>query len=43
VEAAREEKRTAEAALRSAEGKEFEHQRAHLEAAVTRITVAAKR
>ena len=43
VEAERVEKRTAEAALRSAEGKEFEYQRAHLEAAVTRITVAARR
>jgi F-type H+-transporting ATPase subunit epsilon len=43
VEAAREEKRSAEAALRSAAGTEFEHQRAHLEAAVTRITVAARR
>jgi F-type H+-transporting ATPase subunit epsilon len=43
VEAARAEKQTAEAALRSAAGKEFEHQRAHLEAAVTRITVASKR
>ncbi|PWB68728.1 MAG: ATP synthase F1 subunit epsilon [Holophagae bacterium] len=43
VEAAREEKRAAEAALRSAAGEEFEHQRAHLEAAVTRITVAARR
>jgi F-type H+-transporting ATPase subunit epsilon len=43
VEAAREEKRAAEAALRSAAGEEFEHQRAHLEAAVTRITVAGRR
>jgi len=43
VEAAREEKRAAEAALRSAGGKEFEHQRAHLEAAVTRITVGTRR
>ena len=43
VEAAREEKRAAESALRAAAGKEFEHQRAHLEAAVTRITVATRR
>jgi F-type H+-transporting ATPase subunit epsilon len=43
VEAAREEKRAAESALRAAAGKEFEHQRVHLEAAVTRITVAARR
>jgi F-type H+-transporting ATPase subunit epsilon len=43
VEAAYEEKLAAEAALRSAAGKEFEHQRAHLEAAVTRITVASRR
>ena len=43
VEAARAEKQTAEAALRGAAGKEFEHQRAHLEVAVTRITVAGKR
>jgi F-type H+-transporting ATPase subunit epsilon len=43
VEAAREEKAAAEAALRGAAGKEFEHQRAHLEAAVTRITVATRR
>jgi len=43
VEAARAEKQAAEAAMRSAAGKEFEHQRAHLEAAVTRITVAARR
>ena len=43
VEAAREEKAAAEAALRSAAGDEFEHQRAHLEAAITRIAVAARR
>ena len=43
LEAAREEKAAAEAALRSAAGKEFEHQRAHLEAAVTRITVGTRR
>jgi F-type H+-transporting ATPase subunit epsilon len=43
VEAAREEKRAAEAALRGAAGKEFERQHAQLEAAVTRITVAARR
>lgn len=43
VEAARAEKQAAEAAMRSAAGKEFEHQRAHLEAAVTRITVATHR
>lgn len=43
VEAAREEKRTAEAALRGAAGKEFERQHAQLEAAVTRITVATRR
>jgi F-type H+-transporting ATPase subunit epsilon len=43
VEAARAEKQAAEAAMRSAAGKEFEHQRAHLEAAVTRISVAARR
>jgi F-type H+-transporting ATPase subunit epsilon len=43
VEAAREDKTAAEVALRNAAGKEFEHQRAHLEAAVTRITVAARR
>lgn len=43
VEAAREDKTVAEVALRSAAGKEFEHQRAHLEAALTRITVAARR
>jgi F-type H+-transporting ATPase subunit epsilon len=43
VEAARAEKSAAEAALKSATGEEFEQQRAHLEAAVTRITVAARR
>jgi len=43
VEAARAEKLAAEAALRSAAGAEFELQRAHLEGAVTRITVAARR
>ncbi len=43
VEAARGDKATAEAALRSAAGKEFEHQRAQLEAAVTRITVGTRR
>ena len=43
VEAARAEKAAAEAALKTAGGKEFEHQRAHLEAAVTRITVASRR
>ena len=43
VEAARQEKASAEAALRGATGEEFERQRAHLEAAVTRITVAARR
>ena len=43
VEAAREEKAAAEAALRSAAGDEFEHQRAHLEAAITRIAVASRR
>jgi F-type H+-transporting ATPase subunit epsilon len=43
VEAARAEKQAAEAAMRSAAGKEFDHQRAHLEAAVTRISVAARR
>ena len=43
VEAARAEKVAAETALRGAAGKEFEHQHAHLEAAVTRITVAGRR
>jgi F-type H+-transporting ATPase subunit epsilon len=43
VEAARAEKSAAEAALRGAAGKEFEHQNAQLEAAVTRITVAGRR
>ena len=43
VEAARQEKAAAEAALKGATGEEFEHQRAHLEAAVTRITVATRR
>ena len=43
VEAARAEKQAAEAAMRSAAGKEFDHQRAHLEAAVTRISVATRR
>jgi F-type H+-transporting ATPase subunit epsilon len=43
VEAAKAEKASAEAALKSAAGEEFETQRAHLEAAVTRITVAARR
>jgi len=43
VEAARRDKASAEAALKNASGEEFEHQRAHLEAAVTRITVAARR
>jgi F-type H+-transporting ATPase subunit epsilon len=43
VEAARAEKQAAETAMRSAAGKEFEHQRAHVEAAVTRITVATRR
>ncbi len=33
----------AEAALKVAAGPEFEHQRAKVEAAVTRIVVAAKR
>jgi F0F1-type ATP synthase epsilon subunit len=32
-----------EAALKSATGEESDHQRAHLEAAVTRITVATRR
>lgn len=43
VEAARAEKQAAEGAMRSAAGKEFDHQRAHLEAAVTRISVATRR
>jgi len=43
VEAARAEKKAAEDALRTAAGEEFEHQRAHLEAAVTRIAVATRR
>jgi F-type H+-transporting ATPase subunit epsilon len=43
VEAARAEKKAAEEALRTAAGKEFDHQRAHFEAAVTRIAVAARR
>lgn len=43
VEAARQEKAAAEAALRSAAGEEFERQRSHLEAATTRISVAARR
>jgi F-type H+-transporting ATPase subunit epsilon len=43
VEAAKAEKAAAETALKSATGEEFEHQRAHLEAAVTRITVATRR
>ena len=43
VEAARQEKASAEVALKAATGEEFEHQRAHLEAAVTRITVASRR
>jgi F-type H+-transporting ATPase subunit epsilon len=36
------EKVAAEAALKSATGEEFDHQRAHLEAAVTRSTVASR-
>jgi F-type H+-transporting ATPase subunit epsilon len=43
VEAARSAKAAAEVALKGATGEEFEHQRAHLEAAVTRITVATRR
>jgi F-type H+-transporting ATPase subunit epsilon len=43
LEAARQEKASAEAALKGASGEEFEHQRAHLEAAVTRLTVASRR
>jgi F-type H+-transporting ATPase subunit epsilon len=43
VEAARRQKASAESALKAASGEEFEQQRAHLEAAVTRITVAARR
>ncbi len=42
VQAAHEEKASAEAALRGATGEEFERQRAHLEAALTRISVASK-
>lgn len=42
VTAARAEKKAAEEALKTAAGGEFEHQRARLEASVTRITVAAK-
>ncbi len=43
LEAARAEKQAAEAAMRTASGKEFARQRAHLEAAVTRIAIAARR
>jgi len=43
VEQARSDKQAAEAAMKTASGEEFEHQRAHLEAAVTRITVATRR
>jgi F-type H+-transporting ATPase subunit epsilon len=43
VEAAKAEKTAAEAAMKGATGEEFEQQRAQLEAAVTRITVAARR
>ncbi len=43
LEAARAEKQAAEAALRGAAGREFERQRDRLEAAVTRISVAARR
>ena len=43
VEAARAEKAAAEVAMSGATGEEFEHQRAHLEFAVTRITVATRR
>jgi F-type H+-transporting ATPase subunit epsilon len=43
VEQARTDKQAAEAAMRTASGEELETQRAHLEAAVTRITVAARR
>jgi F-type H+-transporting ATPase subunit epsilon len=43
VEAAKAAKAAAEVALKGATGEEFEHQRAHLEAAVTRITVATRR
>jgi F-type H+-transporting ATPase subunit epsilon len=43
VAAAKAEKAAAEVALKGATGEELEHQRAHLEAAVTRITVAARR
>ncbi len=43
VEAARAEKAAAEVALKGATGEEFDHQRAHLEAAITRITVATRR
>ncbi len=43
VAAARAQKAGAEAALKSAAGREFEHQQALLEGAVTRITVAQRR
>ena len=43
VAAAKVAKAAAEVALKDATGEEFEHQRAHLEAAVTRITVATRR
>jgi F-type H+-transporting ATPase subunit epsilon len=43
VQAAEADRRAAEAALKVAAGPEFEHQRAKVEAAVTRIIVAAKR
>jgi F-type H+-transporting ATPase subunit epsilon len=43
VEAAHGEKTAAELALRTAAGEEFEQQRAQLQAAVTRIAVAARR
>ena len=43
VEAAHDEKAAAEAALPSAAGEEFDRRRSQLEAAVTRIAVAARR
>lgn len=43
VERAQAEKRSAEEALKTAAGGEFDRQRAHLEAAVTRIAVASRR
>ncbi len=43
VEAAKAEKTSAETAMKSAAGREFDRQQARLESALTRITVAARR